>query len=82
MKKTFLFILSLVLSSIAFGQYNINGVSDITDKARYTQQNVKVNNFDRNASRKAKFNVFLNENWQGGVMFSKDSINLNGFTYR
>lgn len=82
MKKLLLIFTTLFISTISFSQYNIAGSGNMTERARDIQRKSKLNNFSQNKIQNTKFNIFLNEDWKGGVMFSDDSTSVNGFTYR
>lgn len=82
MKKITL-LLSLLLCTLhLFSQYQVGGTGGVTDRAREIQTKSKVNNFSQNKMNKTKLNFFLDDEWQGGVMFENDSVSVNGFSYR
>ena len=82
MKRT-IFTVSLVLCfNLLFSQYNLSGIGTSTDIARGINNKTKVNNYSQSRVGKSKLNYFLDDNWQGGVMFTEDSSSVNGYTYR
>ncbi|MEE4197077.1 MAG: hypothetical protein V2I54_05495 [Bacteroidales bacterium] len=82
MKKVSLGLFFCFVSLVGLAQYNISGSSNIIERSRDIQRQVKVNNFSSGSASKSRFNIFLNEDWQGGVMFISDSIAMSGYTYR
>lgn len=82
MKKVSLSLIFSFFGLIGFAQYNINGSSNVIERSRDIQRQVKVNNFSSSNVSKSRFNIFLNDDWKGGVMFVNDSISMSGYTYR
>ncbi|MDY6802092.1 MAG: hypothetical protein SVU94_12835 [Bacteroidota bacterium] len=82
MKKVFLSLIFSFIGLIGFAQYNVSGSSNIIERSRDIQRQVKVNNFSNSSVSKSRFNIFLDDNWKGGVMFLNDSISMSGYTYR
>lgn len=76
MKKLFSLVLILTYSGVIYAQGNFE------DRSKLIQEYSKTNNYSTTKSSNSKFNVFLNENWQGGIMITKDSLTLNGYTFR
>lgn len=82
MKKISLIVFFSFIGLISFAQYNVSGSSNVVERSRDIQREVNLNNFSTTSSSKNRFNIFLNKDWQGGVMFVNDSISMSGYTYR
>lgn len=82
MKKISLSLIFSFIGLIGFAQYNVSGSSNVIERSRDIQRQVKVNNFSNSSVSKSRFNIFLNDDWKGGVMFLNDSISMSGYTYR
>jgi len=82
MKKISLSLIFSFLSLIGFAQYHISGSSNIIERSSDIQRQVKIDNFSSSGVSKSKFNIFLDDDWKGGVMFVNDSVSMSGYTYR
>ncbi len=82
MKKIILTIALVFSINMLFSQYSITGQGSSVDVARDVQNKTKLNNYTQGRTGTNKLNYFLEDEWKGGVMFTKDSASVNGYTYR
>ncbi|PLX22945.1 MAG: hypothetical protein C0597_01600 [Marinilabiliales bacterium] len=82
MKKLIITAIFLFSINALYSQYQVGGTGESIDRAREVNRMTKLNNFSLDRMQKSKLSFFLEDEWQGGVMFASDSSTINGFSYR
>lgn len=77
MKKTLTFLLALLFYFNSNAQSSGFGSSEAE-----VMRQVKRNQNTQNQMKKSKLNFFLDREWKGGVIFSKDSSSINNYLFR
>jgi len=82
MRKVVISVVFVLCYIAVYSQYDIGGNGSTYSKARDVRYKAKINNFTQNSSPKIRMNFFLNEEWNGGVLFNADSTIVKGCSYR
>jgi len=77
MKRTLTILLALLFYLNSNGQSSGFGSSEVE-----VMREVKRNQKTQNEMKKSKLNFFLDRDWKGGVIFSKDSSLTNNYLFR